>query len=64
MVKPIHLKGGVRVVNLRTGHRHTLIAMSSAGLLTDLGHNVVEAPSGAQALNLRDGHEFDLMVTD
>jgi signal transduction histidine kinase len=42
-----------------------LIAMSSADMLTDLGHEVVEAYSGKEALAcLGDGAGFDLMITD
>jgi signal transduction histidine kinase len=42
-----------------------LIAMSTAGLLEDLGHRVVEASRGAEALEiLRDQPEVDLMITD
>lgn len=34
-------------------------------MLTDLGHTVLEAHSGAQALDLlRDGYAIDLMLTD
>ncbi|MBX4929205.1 PAS domain S-box-containing protein [Rhizobium binae] len=43
----------------------TLIAMSSVEMLEDLGHDVVEANSGSQALELvRSGGHFDLMITD
>jgi CheY-like chemotaxis protein len=42
-----------------------LIAMSSADMLSDLGHEVVEAHSGQEALALLDGGEiFDLLITD
>jgi CheY-like chemotaxis protein len=42
-----------------------LIAMSTAGMLEDLGHTVIEANSGTQALEiLRTGRNVDLMVTD
>ncbi|WP_168879275.1 hybrid sensor histidine kinase/response regulator [Rhizobium sp. P28RR-XV] len=42
-----------------------LIAMSSADMLTDLGHEVVEAHSGKEALTLIDGGAtFDLLITD
>lgn len=42
-----------------------LIAMSTADMLTDLGHTVIEANSGAQALDvLRDGQAVDLLMTD
>ncbi|EPE96864.1 hybrid sensor histidine kinase/response regulator [Rhizobium grahamii] len=42
-----------------------LIAMSSADMVTDLGHEVVEVHSGAEAMQvLQDGQDFDLMITD
>jgi PAS domain S-box-containing protein len=42
-----------------------LIAMSSADMLADLGHEVVEAYSGKEALALMDGGAtFDLLITD
>ncbi|WP_448779617.1 ATP-binding protein [Agrobacterium sp. CG674] len=42
-----------------------LIAMSSVDMLEDLGHDVVEANSGKQALELlASERQFDLLVTD
>lgn len=42
-----------------------LIAMSTADMLNDLGHEVVEAHSGKEALALIDGGAtFDLLITD
>lgn len=42
-----------------------LIAMSSADMLMDLGHDVVEAHSGKEALeHLGDGSGFDVLITD
>ncbi|WP_184394035.1 hybrid sensor histidine kinase/response regulator [Rhizobium sp. BK650] len=42
-----------------------LIAMSSADMLADLGHEVVEAHSAKEALEcLGNGGNFDLMITD
>jgi len=42
-----------------------LIAMSSADMLMDLGHDVVEAHSGLEALEcFGDGSDFDLVITD
>jgi PAS domain S-box-containing protein len=42
-----------------------LIAMSTADMLQDLGHTVIEAHSGARALEvLRDGQDIGLMITD
>jgi PAS domain S-box-containing protein len=42
-----------------------LIAMSTAGMLEDLGHEVIEANSGASALEALQGNaDVDLMITD
>lgn len=42
-----------------------LIAMSATDMLEDLGHNVIEANSGNQALAILDGEaSIDLMITD
>ncbi|WP_162242462.1 hybrid sensor histidine kinase/response regulator [Rhizobium sp. Leaf371] len=42
-----------------------LIAMSTVDMLEDLGHSVVEANSGRQALGILEGGDaFDLMITD
>jgi len=42
-----------------------LIAMSTRGMLEDLGHEVQEANSGANALEiLKQGEAFDLLITD
>lgn len=42
-----------------------LIAMSSADMLSDLGHEVTEAHSGKEALEYLDGDtSFDLLITD
>jgi CheY-like chemotaxis protein len=42
-----------------------LISLSTASLLEDLGHTVIKASSGADALGvLRDGQAIDLMITD
>jgi PAS domain S-box-containing protein len=42
-----------------------LIAMSTVDMLEDLGHSVVEANSGRQALSiLQGGDAFDMMITD
>jgi signal transduction histidine kinase len=42
-----------------------LVSMNTANMLTDLGHSVVEASSGADALQLLASNaEFDVVVTD
>ena len=42
-----------------------LIAMSTVDMLEDLGHKVIEANSGAKALEImKDGKAIDLLITD
>jgi CheY-like chemotaxis protein len=42
-----------------------LIAMSTVDMLEDLGHDVIEANSGARALEiLQNGPKLDLLITD
>ncbi len=42
-----------------------LISLSTTSLLEDLGHTVVTASSGAEALEvLRTGEPIDMMITD
>jgi signal transduction histidine kinase len=41
-----------------------LVAMSTVGMLQDLGHEVVECNSGEQALEVLREQEIDLLVTD
>ena len=42
-----------------------LVAMSTTGMLEDLGHDVIETHSGARAVAvLRDAQRVDLMITD
>jgi CheY-like chemotaxis protein len=42
-----------------------LVLMNTAAMLEDLGHDVLEATSGEQALRvLRRGNEVDLVITD
>ena len=38
--------------------------MSTAEMLTGLGHTVTEAANGTEALASLDGHAFDVLVTD
>ena len=42
----------------------TLIAMSTVGMLEDLGHDVLEASSADQALGLLQSNAVDLLITD
>lgn len=43
----------------------SLVSMNTAYMLLDLGHSVLEAPSGSHALRLLEGDaQFDLVLTD
>ena len=43
----------------------SLVLMNTAALLEDLGHEVIEASSGCEALELLEGHaDIDLLITD
>ncbi|PZM13942.1 hybrid sensor histidine kinase/response regulator [Rhizobium tubonense] len=54
-----------RAIRILVVDDDALIAMSSVDMLEDLGHEVVEANSGQDALDiLRSGERFDLMITD
>jgi signal transduction histidine kinase len=45
---------------------HDEVRAATLGMLEDLGHSVVDAPNGAEALNLLDGEQadWDLLITD
>ena len=45
---------------------HEEVRAATLGMLEDLGHNVVDAPNSADALNLLDGEQadWDLLITD
>ncbi len=43
----------------------SLVSMNTAYMLMDLGHSVLEAPSGAHALKLLEADsQFDVVITD
>ncbi|MBO9100792.1 response regulator [Rhizobium sp. K1/93] len=57
--------GVTRAIRILMVDDDALIAMASVDMLEDLGHEVVEANSGADALKyLESGNTFDLMITD
>jgi CheY-like chemotaxis protein len=59
---PVEISGPKRILLVDDD---LLIAMSSADMLVDLGHEVVEAHSGKEALGYLGGADaFDLMITD
>ena len=41
-----------------------LIRINTADMLTDMGHDVIEAGTAAEALAATSEHEFDILVTD
>ena len=42
-----------------------MVVASTASMLEDFGHDVIEADSGANALDiLQNGHRIDLLITD
>jgi PAS domain S-box-containing protein len=55
-----------RAANILLVDDEDLVRMGAADMLTDLGYQVVEARSAAEALALLDGREvdFDLLITD
>lgn len=63
-VEPVGI-GVTRAVRILMVDDDALIAMASVDMLEDLGHEVVEANSGADALKcLESGNAFDLVITD
>jgi CheY-like chemotaxis protein len=56
---------GSRVLSILVVDDDNLVLMNTAAMLEDLGHQVVEASSGEQALRvLRRGGPIDLVITD
>ena len=56
---------GSRVLSILVVDDDNLVLMNTAAMLEDLGHQVVEATSGEQALRvLRRGGPIDLVITD
>ncbi|MBV9288597.1 MAG: response regulator, partial [Hyphomicrobiales bacterium] len=56
---------GVAKVSILLVDDDPLVAMSTADMLADLGHSVIEADSGEHALQiLNSGQEIDLLITD
>ena len=54
-----------RILTILAVDDDALVLLGTAGLLEDLGHSVLEAYSGEQALELLDAHpEIDLVITD
>ncbi|HSI40262.1 MAG TPA: ATP-binding protein [Xanthobacteraceae bacterium] len=61
--EPVSPAGALRATILVVDD-DTLIAMSTVGMLDDLGHDVIEASSGEQALKLLQSNAVDLLITD
>lgn len=54
----------VRTLHLLVVDDDALVRMNTTMMLEDLGHVVVEAASGSEALSLLNGNDFDLLITD
>ena len=71
-VRPVHEPAPkLSVENASRGYRillvddDSLVSMNTAYMLMDLGHSVLEAPSGARALHLLESDaQFDVVITD
>lgn len=64
-VEPVHPNNSERQLVILAVDDDPLILMNTTALLEDLGHFVIEANSGEQALqSLRSGSVVDLMITD
>lgn len=62
---PFGIGGGDSRLDILAVDDDALILMNTMALLEDLGHTVVEASSGREALQkLEAGHRFDLLITD
>ncbi|GGE16445.1 histidine kinase [Primorskyibacter flagellatus] len=62
---PAHARGNDRKLTILTVDDDLLVSMGTVGMLEDMGHDVLEASSGAQALDIfaqRD--DIDLVITD
>jgi len=59
--EPVQAKGGLKVLAVDDDR---LVLFNTTAMLEDLGHNVVEALSGEEALELLRRHQFDLVITD
>jgi CheY-like chemotaxis protein len=58
-------EGAHRKLRILSVEDDILVAMGTTGMLEDLGHSVVEASSGEQALALLErGLEVDMLITD
>ena len=56
---------GVGALTILAVDDDPLVLMSAAVMIEELGHTVIEAASGAQALDiLRDGARVDMVITD
>ena len=58
---PASPRPGLRILAVDDDY---LVLMNTASMLEDMGHTVVEATSGEEALSLLGAENFDLMITD
>jgi PAS domain S-box-containing protein len=59
--EPARAAGGLRILAVDDDR---LVLFNTTAMLEDLGHTVVEAVSGEEALELLREHHFDLVITD
>ncbi|HVW72063.1 MAG TPA: PAS domain S-box protein [Rhizomicrobium sp.] len=59
--EPVQAAGGLNVLAVDDDR---LVLFNTTAMLEDLGHNVMEAFSGEEALDLLNRHKFDLVITD
>jgi CheY-like chemotaxis protein len=58
------LDTGPRPLTVLAVDDDALVLMNTAALLEDLGHKVIEASSGREALSVLENTEIDLLITD
>jgi hypothetical protein len=62
--RPAHASAGARRLRILAVDDDDLVLMNTTAMLEDLGHVVLEAHSGAQALQILRMEAIDLLVTD
>jgi PAS domain S-box-containing protein len=62
--EPVAAVSGKRALRVLCVDDDTLVLMNTTAMLEELGHEVIEAHSGAQALDLFEREPVDLVITD
>ncbi|MCO6407304.1 PAS domain-containing protein [Hoeflea alexandrii] len=62
--EPAAATSGQRKFKVLLVEDEALIRINTADMLTDMGHDVIEAGTAAEALAATSEHEFDILVTD